>query len=221
MKSVGEAMSLGPQLHRGAEQGDALDGDQGGRVLDRARPGRRHARVHAGRAAHAARRPALHRRAGAAAGRHRWPRSPRRPAASTRGSSTRSPSLVDLRARDRRRAGAGRAAAAPGQAGRAVRPRRSPRCARSSPARTACARCATGSALRPVYKTVDTCAAEFAAHTPYHYSSYDEETEVAPSDRPKVLILGSGPEPDRPGHRVRLLVRARGAWRCARPATRP
>ncbi|WP_436527905.1 carbamoyl-phosphate synthase large subunit [Actinoplanes sp. HUAS TT8] len=48
-------------------------------------------------------------------------------------------------------------------------------------------------AIRPVYKTVDTCAAEFAANTPYHYSSYDEETEVAPSDRPKVLILGSGP----------------------------
>ncbi|GIJ74200.1 carbamoyl-phosphate synthase large subunit [Virgisporangium ochraceum] len=47
--------------------------------------------------------------------------------------------------------------------------------------------------LHPVYKTVDTCAAEFAAATPYHYSSYDEETEVAPSDRPKVLILGSGP----------------------------
>ncbi|GIJ58158.1 carbamoyl-phosphate synthase large subunit [Virgisporangium aurantiacum] len=47
--------------------------------------------------------------------------------------------------------------------------------------------------LHPVYKTVDTCAAEFAAATPYHYSSYDEETEVAPSPRPKVLILGSGP----------------------------
>ncbi|GAA3335112.1 carbamoyl-phosphate synthase large subunit [Amorphoplanes nipponensis] len=47
--------------------------------------------------------------------------------------------------------------------------------------------------VRPVYKTVDTCAAEFQADTPYHYSTYDEETEVAPSDRPKVLILGSGP----------------------------
>jgi carbamoyl-phosphate synthase large subunit len=47
--------------------------------------------------------------------------------------------------------------------------------------------------VRPVYKTVDTCAAEFAARTPYHYSSYDEETEVAPSDRRKVMILGSGP----------------------------
>ncbi len=47
--------------------------------------------------------------------------------------------------------------------------------------------------VRPVYKTVDTCAAEFAALTPYHYSTYDEETEVVPSDRDKVIILGSGP----------------------------
>ena len=47
--------------------------------------------------------------------------------------------------------------------------------------------------VRPVYKTVDTCAAEFAAQTPYHYSAYDEESEVEPGARPKVLILGSGP----------------------------
>jgi carbamoyl-phosphate synthase large subunit len=48
--------------------------------------------------------------------------------------------------------------------------------------------------IRPVFKTVDTCAAEFAAVTPYHYSSYDFETEVSPQrERPKVLILGSGP----------------------------
>ena len=47
--------------------------------------------------------------------------------------------------------------------------------------------------VRPVYKTVDTCAAEFAAETPYVYSSYDEETELAPRTRPAVLILGSGP----------------------------
>jgi carbamoyl-phosphate synthase large subunit len=47
--------------------------------------------------------------------------------------------------------------------------------------------------IRPVYKTVDTCAAEFKAETPYHYSSYDEETEVAPSGKRKVIILGSGP----------------------------
>ncbi|MCV2491468.1 carbamoyl-phosphate synthase large subunit [Geodermatophilus sp. YIM 151500] len=47
--------------------------------------------------------------------------------------------------------------------------------------------------IRPVFKTVDTCAAEFAARTPYHYSSYDEETEVPPREKPAVLILGSGP----------------------------
>ena len=47
--------------------------------------------------------------------------------------------------------------------------------------------------VRPVFKTVDTCAAEFAARTPYHYSAYDEETEVAPRDREAVIILGSGP----------------------------
>jgi carbamoyl-phosphate synthase large subunit len=47
--------------------------------------------------------------------------------------------------------------------------------------------------VRPVYKTVDTCAAEFAARTPYHYSSYDSETEVVPRTKPAVLILGSGP----------------------------
>jgi len=47
--------------------------------------------------------------------------------------------------------------------------------------------------VRPVYHTVDTCAAEFAAETPYLYSTYDEETEVPPGTRPKVIILGSGP----------------------------
>ncbi len=47
--------------------------------------------------------------------------------------------------------------------------------------------------IRPVYKTVDTCAAEFAARTPYFYSSYDEESEVAPREKPAVIILGSGP----------------------------
>lgn len=47
--------------------------------------------------------------------------------------------------------------------------------------------------VRPIFKTVDTCAAEFAAQTPYHYSSYDEETEVEPREKPAVLILGSGP----------------------------
>ncbi len=47
--------------------------------------------------------------------------------------------------------------------------------------------------VRPVYKTVDTCAGEFEATTPYHYSTYDQESEVAPRSRPAVIILGSGP----------------------------
>ena len=50
-----------------------------------------------------------------------------------------------------------------------------------------------GLGIRPVYKTVDTCAGEFPALTPYHYSSYDSETEVTPSERTKVVIIGSGP----------------------------
>ena len=45
----------------------------------------------------------------------------------------------------------------------------------------------------PTYKTVDTCAAEFDAKTPYHYSTWEDTDEVAPSDRKKVVILGSGP----------------------------
>ncbi|PAX53113.1 carbamoyl-phosphate synthase large subunit [Brunnivagina elsteri] len=45
----------------------------------------------------------------------------------------------------------------------------------------------------PVYKTVDTCAAEFEAFTPYHYSTYEEENEIIPTDKPKVMILGGGP----------------------------
>jgi carbamoyl-phosphate synthase large subunit len=47
--------------------------------------------------------------------------------------------------------------------------------------------------IRPVYKMVDTCAAEFVAHTPYLYSTYEEEDEAPPTARDKVIILGSGP----------------------------
>jgi carbamoyl-phosphate synthase large subunit len=52
-------------------------------------------------------------------------------------------------------------------------------------------RLATG--VGATFKTVDTCAAEFAARTPYHYSTYEDEDEVAPRERPAVVILGSGP----------------------------
>ena len=47
--------------------------------------------------------------------------------------------------------------------------------------------------IRPVYKMVDTCAAEFAAVTPYYYSTYEEETEIQPSTGGKVVVLGAGP----------------------------
>ena len=47
--------------------------------------------------------------------------------------------------------------------------------------------------VRPVFKTVDTCAGEFPAYTPYHYSSYDQESEVQATTRDKIVILGSGP----------------------------
>jgi carbamoyl-phosphate synthase large subunit len=53
------------------------------------------------------------------------------------------------------------------------------------------ARLAAG--VKVTFKTVDTCAAEFEAETPYHYSTYEDTDEVRPSDRPKVMILGSGP----------------------------
>ncbi len=53
------------------------------------------------------------------------------------------------------------------------------------------ARLAAG--VRATFKTVDTCGAEFEARTPYHYATYEDEDEVRPSDRPRVIILGSGP----------------------------
>ena len=47
--------------------------------------------------------------------------------------------------------------------------------------------------VRPIFKLVDTCAAEFESHTPYFYSSYDEEDEAPPTQARKIIILGSGP----------------------------
>ena len=47
--------------------------------------------------------------------------------------------------------------------------------------------------MRPVYKRVDTCAAEFATQTAYMYSTYDEECEAEPTDRKKIMVLGGGP----------------------------
>jgi carbamoyl-phosphate synthase large subunit len=49
------------------------------------------------------------------------------------------------------------------------------------------------SAVKPVFKRVDTCAAEFAAHTPYLYSTYEDECEARPSGKKKIMVLGGGP----------------------------
>ncbi|MFP5330855.1 MAG: carbamoyl-phosphate synthase large subunit [Acidimicrobiia bacterium] len=57
-----------------------------------------------------------------------------------------------------------------------------------------------GAGIRRTYKTVDTCAAEFEAHTPYMYGTFEDEDEVPPADRPRVVVLGSGP--NRIGHGI-------------------
>lgn len=60
----------------------------------------------------------------------------------------------------------------------------------------------------PAFKTVDTCAAEFASTTSYHYKTYDAaETELAPKERQAHHHLGRRPQPHRAGHRIRLLLR--------------
>ncbi|QBI21538.1 carbamoyl-phosphate synthase large subunit [Egibacter rhizosphaerae] len=74
----------------------------------------------------------------------------------------------------------------------------------------------TRDGVTPVFRTVDTCAGEFPAVTPYHYGTYSSETEVAPSDRPRVIILGSGP--NRIGQGIEFdacCVQAVGALRTA------
>lgn len=74
--------------------------------------------------------------------------------------------------------------------------------------------------IRPVFKTVDTCAAEFEAFTPYHYSSYDLEDEVAHHEKPSIMILGSG-------RTVSVRVSSSTTpvcmlrWCCVRSVTRP
>ena len=70
------------------------------------------------------------------------------------------------------------------------------------------ARVAAG--VLPTFKTVDTCAAEFEATTPYHYSTYEDTDEIRPADKPRGGDLRFGPQPHRTGHRVRLLLRPCG-----------
>lgn len=74
--------------------------------------------------------------------------------------------------------------------------------------------------LHPVYKRVDTCAAEFATNTAYMYSSYEEECESNPSDRKKVMVLGGGP--NRIGQGLSSTTAAcTRRWRCVNPVSKP
>ena len=103
----------------------------------------------------------------------------------------------------------GRRAAARAQAQGLLR--QPPGAAWSTCPRRRSATSATSWASCPVYKRVDTCAAEFATSTAYLYSTYEEECEANPTNRAQDHDPGRRPEPHRPGHRVRLLLRARGA----------
>ena len=74
--------------------------------------------------------------------------------------------------------------------------------------------------ISPVYKRVDTCAAEFESYTPYLYSTYEEEDEATPTEKKKVIILGSGP--NRIGQGIEFdYCCCHAALRCATTGTRP
>ena len=194
MQSVGEVMAIGrtfceslQKALRSLEQGraglnadpaeaalDALSDDE---LLDAHR--RRHARP--GLRARGGAAPGHARRGGGGAHRHRPVVRP--PARAHRG---RAPAH---RRRARRSEPGG---LPPGQAaGLLGRPAGLPRGGATTVADIRAARLAHG--VRATFKTVDTCAAEFEAFTPYHYATYEEEDEVRPSERARVVILGSGP----------------------------
>ena len=74
--------------------------------------------------------------------------------------------------------------------------------------------------VKPVFKRVDTCAAEFEAYTPYLYSTYEEECEAAPTDRKKIMILGGGP--NRIGQGIEFdYCCVHASLRCVTTASRP
>jgi carbamoyl-phosphate synthase large subunit len=74
--------------------------------------------------------------------------------------------------------------------------------------------------IAPVYKRVDTCAAEFESYTPYLYSTYEEEDEATPTGKKKVIILGAGPTAS--GRELSsTTAAATRRSRCAMMVTRP
>ena len=177
MKSVGEAMAIGRNFTEALQKAlRSLERRDSTLPLGRPEAQRRAgARLlaHGQDAAPTAASSPCSRRCAAAC---RSRRSTRRPA-STRGSSTRWQLINDVAEQVAAAPELTPDAAAAGQAARVLR--RPARVAARHARGRSSAGSATRSGVRPVYKTVDTCAAEFAALTPYHYSTYDEETEVA------------------------------------------
>ena len=222
MQSVGEVMAIGRTFCESLQKAMRSLGAGPGRA--ERRPGRGDAcdalddaeLLGPGRGADA--RAGLRGRGGAAPG-HRgrtsWPRAP----ASTRGSWTRSPaSAAEHRSSwprwglDRRRPRrARRPWTGPGSGGPSASGSPTPSSAYLLAARprTAVRRARLAAGVVATFKTVDTCGAEFEAHTPYHYSTYEDEDEVEPSDASPGGDLRLGAQPHRAGHRVRLLLRAR------------
>ena len=194
MQSVGEVMAIGrtfpeslQKALRSLETGRAgLNCDPGEREYDA--PQRRRARAAGGHADAGAAVPARSRVASRRVDRAALTRRP----ASTRGSSSTSLELV-RRARELvGRAPTTSVGATGGASSGSASPTRSSRTSGVCPRRRSSRR-VRAAGVEVTYKTVDTCAAEFAARTPYHYGTYEDEDEVEPLDRPAVVILGSGP----------------------------
>ena len=150
----------------------------------------------------------------------------RRLPASTRGSSSRSRASSTPRRRSAnsacpRRAEALRALKAMGFSDAAARR------TRRQAGQATCARCASQLGVRPVYKRIDTCAAEFASPTAYMYSTYETPVRRRRRRRGAALRPQEGrhprrrPQPHRPGHRVRLLLLPCRLRAARTPATRP
>ena len=196
MQSVGEAMAIGRTFPESLQKALALPR---ARPLGlELRPGRGRPRRARPTTSWCARRPSPRPTARSSSRRPSAEASPwsgwPRPPASTRGSSTRSHSITEMPAGlaasggpgelDRRALAAGEAARLLRRAaGLAVGRRRGRGAGRPSGAAVSAA----------VFKTVDTCAAEFDARTPYHYSTYEDTTRCAPATAATVIILGSGP----------------------------
>ena len=194
MQSVGEVMAIGRTFTESLQKADPLARDRTARAqlrsrrararrLHRRRDGASRGGPDSGAAVPSRGRAAAVRvgRAGARGDRHR-PVVLRPDPADRRG--TRPARAARVRRHDPHRLAARQAATASAT-------RSSRTCGSTDQPTVRAARLAAG--VRVTYKTVDTCAAEFAAYTPYHYGTYEDEDEIAPLTKPAVMILGSGP----------------------------